>query len=478
MAQDTLAAKVRAKFPGVYDDLDDATLERNVRAKFPGVYDDLPTTDAAASKPVPAAERTWTDTLRDSVGGVRAGVATTVFGGGDLIRRATGMERIVDQPEVRAAMTPPDSTAGRVAMTAEQIGEFFLPTGVVGKAAKVAEVVKAGALTAAQTGGSPTATALSAGLTAVLPGGAPLQKASTALRASAVETMANSLRATKEWAKAEAERLAPEMLRRGVHGSIKTLRETSAKMAEKAGTNLAAAYTAAAAAGETVPGMIVRGNIQLASDALHTVAANGRRLAVPGNEAAIKQLEALEAFVGKLKPDIPVDQAAAIKSQFDDIVERAGLFGPKAMASAREKAQGWSFKQASDTFRRMLNTNPTIADLNAEASFWIGLRKVSEATKLRRVGQSGGLIPSIAAMSGAAVGASAGGPIGALVGTVTAHKLARVLQSPAWLNTVSAPMKDALATALASGSATRIAGAINRTIASLPAELRQSLGAQ
>src|SRR5687767_4998223 len=34
-----LAAKVRAKYPGVYDDLDDATLERQVLAKYPQYAD-------------------------------------------------------------------------------------------------------------------------------------------------------------------------------------------------------------------------------------------------------------------------------------------------------------------------------------------------------------------------------------------------------------------------------------------------------
>jgi hypothetical protein len=40
----TLAALVRAKYPGAYDDIDDATLEQSVKSKYPGVYDDIPTT--------------------------------------------------------------------------------------------------------------------------------------------------------------------------------------------------------------------------------------------------------------------------------------------------------------------------------------------------------------------------------------------------------------------------------------------------
>lgn len=44
MPGQTLAQIVKAKYPGVYDDLSDRQLEDKVRAKFPGVYDDLPQT--------------------------------------------------------------------------------------------------------------------------------------------------------------------------------------------------------------------------------------------------------------------------------------------------------------------------------------------------------------------------------------------------------------------------------------------------
>jgi hypothetical protein len=49
----TLAFKVRQKYPGAYDDLDDAALEAAVTAKHPGVYDDLPRS-TLPTKPVSA----------------------------------------------------------------------------------------------------------------------------------------------------------------------------------------------------------------------------------------------------------------------------------------------------------------------------------------------------------------------------------------------------------------------------------------
>jgi polyhydroxyalkanoate synthesis regulator phasin len=52
---DTLAQKVRAKYPGAYDDLSDADLESKVTAKYPGVYSDVPRSSAGPALPADAA---------------------------------------------------------------------------------------------------------------------------------------------------------------------------------------------------------------------------------------------------------------------------------------------------------------------------------------------------------------------------------------------------------------------------------------
>lgn len=44
MPEPTLAQRIKAKYPGQYDDLPDAELEAKVIAKYPGVYDDVPRT--------------------------------------------------------------------------------------------------------------------------------------------------------------------------------------------------------------------------------------------------------------------------------------------------------------------------------------------------------------------------------------------------------------------------------------------------
>lgn len=475
---------------------DSPPTEQELTEIFASVHQSAPATTAAPEQA--PAQKSASDALlegammgipADIQRGIVKGLGNTVYGLGKLVHDYTPIGRISDaiqpgafEPQNKPPELTPTNMPQKVGQTVEQIGEFFLPTGVAGKAAKAAEVAKAGALTMAQ-GGGPVAGGVSAGLTAVLPGGGAAKKAATSLEESAVQTMANSLRATKEWAKAESEKLAPEMLKRGIGGTFKQMRSQAQAMAAKVGANLGQAYKVAAEAGETVPGLVIQGNIQLASDALHVTAANGAKIALPGHEAAIAKLAELDQFVGKLGPDIPVDKAAAIKQAWDEIVSKAGLYGQNKMAPASEKAAAWSFREAANSFRDMLNTNPDIAALNKEAAFWIGLRDVLKATKLRKVGQTGGLLKAGGAATGMAVGGMTGDTysergMNAIVGGLAGQQFVKLVQSPYFMSKISAPLKQQLAEALASNSAGRIAGVTSRIVTALPAQVRAQFGAQ
>lgn len=145
----TLAQLVRAKYPGVYDSLSDADLEAKVKAKYPGVYDHLPTSQAAPSTP---SEDMGLGGPIDLVRGIGAGLASTVYHGGDLIRRGLGMNRIINDPIPQAAMTAPNSIAGQVGKLGEQVGEFFLPSGEVGAGMKALKTGSKFAKTAIRAG--------------------------------------------------------------------------------------------------------------------------------------------------------------------------------------------------------------------------------------------------------------------------------------------------------------------------------------
>lgn len=65
--------------------------------------------------------------VHEAVDGVRASVAQTVYGGGDLLRRAVGQERIIHQPDVQAAMTAPDTQTGRGAKLLTDAVQYAIP---------------------------------------------------------------------------------------------------------------------------------------------------------------------------------------------------------------------------------------------------------------------------------------------------------------------------------------------------------------
>ena len=469
---DTLAQRVRAKHPGAYDDLNDQQLEQAVVAKFPGVYDDMPKTTAAVPKV--SALGAIGEFAGDVAGGLRSSAARTVYGGGDLIRRGLGMERIVNEPDVKAAMTAPESGAGRAASVVGDVGQFFLPTpGTKFKAVK--EIAKSAGLTLAQTG-SPGAAAASGALTAI-PGGAIASKLSKGLKTGAQKSVAQALGATKENMKAEAMKLAPQLLERGVKGSREAMLTRARSMVSTLNAHVGKAVQAAADEGATVSGDAIRSALRLSDDALTVANANGARVAIPGTERALKQLRKLDAFTESLGPDIPFDKAQKIKVTMDHIVSKAGLYGNKATATATDSADAFAVREAAGAFRKLLaEGSPTLNVLNQELGFWKGLRNVLTETERRTQAQSGGLIASgmggAGAIAGAVTGDSASDRVqNAVLGGLAGRQLIRVLQSPAWRTRVSGPLKDKLADALATGRTGPVLSALGKISASMPGQL-------
>lgn len=205
--QETLAQRVRAKYPGAYDDLNDQQLEAAIDRKYPGVYVDILRSSQAqmpaaatagmlpsseVGKPRPKTRQELIEEAKsfvrkpmgeaygeptDVLKGVGAGAMSTIIHGGDLLRRVTGQERIIEDPGVQAMMTPPQTPAGKVGFYGEQAAEFAVPLSRVTKATKGASIVKrmgaeAGAsagVAGVQSGGDPGSMTAGAALGAAVP---------------------------------------------------------------------------------------------------------------------------------------------------------------------------------------------------------------------------------------------------------------------------------------------------------------------
>lgn len=106
--------------------------------------------------------------------GAGKGAASTVVHGGDLVRQLTGQRRIINDPNVRAWISP-TTPVERVGFGAEQMAEVAVPAARIGTAAKAANVGRFGVamreagtaagVTGLQTGGDPAAMLTAAGTT-------------------------------------------------------------------------------------------------------------------------------------------------------------------------------------------------------------------------------------------------------------------------------------------------------------------------
>lgn len=440
-----------------------------------------------APAPVPASSAT--DVAKDVAIGAAKGIGNTVFGLGKMVRDYTPIGYVSDAIlpgafDQRPPEITPSNTAQRVGFVGEQVGEFFLPTGAIGKvgaagkaAKSAAEVAKAAALTKAQTGDTGSAIA-SGAITAAIPGIGAARKFAGRLREGAEKTTAQALGATKEIHKATAAKIAPQMLERGVGGSRRQMLEQAEAALAKTGPQIAAAEQAAVAAGKTIPAAVVRGELQFAREGLMVPNASGVMVAVPGSERVIQRLQRMEDFVAALGDDIPFDKANAVKRAWDKIVAKGGLYGPKATATAADNADAWATREGASAFRRLLNdASPDLAKLNQEYAFWKGLKNVVSATVDRTQAQSGGLVSSIGGVTGAASGFASGDSMTdslqkAALGGIAGRQLIKLLQSPTWRTKVSAPLKYKLANALASGKADELQKTARHILESLPAQMR------
>jgi hypothetical protein len=349
--------------------------------------------------------KTWGQTVADVgrgavdlAAGLGAEAMKPIVYGGDLIRRATGQKRIINEPDVQGLMTPPPTAAGRAGSMIEPLLELFL--------APELKAPQAATATRAAVKGFPlwlraTTEAMKMGVQAKLHGedpnsamilgaaspvvGAGLRAIGRGMSDSAKALYERSLNPTRIITKAETDKVVPELMDKKYWASTfpRYVKQTEEQLT-KAAANLKAAWN------KVPPGTKV--DIQPVRDALLDEMKQYSAPVRPGVRTAItEQAQAarkkiLEQYQ-RLAPFgryVEAEDARTIRQMLDKAPAKKGEFVlSDAATTALEKAQA----RGGDALRNELNKIPQIANENAQYHFWKTVDHVVQATKDRKIGQ-------------------------------------------------------------------------------------------
>jgi hypothetical protein len=454
--------------------------------------------------PVPVTEtRGWGRTLGDVAIGALKGAGSTATNLGNIVAHvpvvgpaltATGnalggaVGRAVygeasapvtaDQATKAAReVTTATNTAQSIGKGAEQIAETLVPAGAVsaagkglGLAGRVGLEAATGASMSAAQGGNPLVGGVVGGALPAV--GAVAGAVVPALKESAAKQVVQALGPTKERFKAMAERITPEILKRGLRGSREALQSQAAEAASVAGDKIDDAIQQFGSRQVGTKPLVDA--LETAKSAFQTLGPNGAPIVF--EPRAVNQLSGLQKIVSGFGPDIRVDQLVAVRRAWDKVVDQAGGFAHRAQGAIgmplKDASEAATKREATTAIRKLLDTEvPELSVLNKEFSFWKSLDDVMTQTMKRTQPQGPGLLKTGAETVGQIVGGVVGsthGPAGAVGGAVALGKVSKmatmVFNSPRW-KLASAQAKDALADAIVSDDAGRIATALGRIAA-------------
>lgn len=461
--QQTLAQLIRAKYPNAYNDMDDATLEKNVLAKYPE-YSDVPRTETPESQAPNAAAQAHQQMQRAIP--IKAAADAASYPGAQPNLSpftAAGQKQAQIGENYNNYMKQSGETIGQAAGGMATAGVLpFLKGGgfaknalrFAGRAATSGAAMGGGTLAG---GGSPQEAAgaaeggaiaqpVSEGISAALPWMA------NSLKNTAVKQFGRALAPTTKINKAITQEIAPEMIQRGIHGSLEGIEKGAGKQIAELDPQLNSAYAQAQGAGK----------IAGAGDQVISDLENLKQSYMPeGNVAqpqAVHAIEGIQNIVKQYGSDVSPNSLRRLRQIFEDPVAKAGGYaGADLSTNYTLNAQ----QAAADSIRGILNKTPDIGALNKEISFWLDVQRVTSQSGLRRTGQEGGLLKVLAplgfggaaSMTGLHYGAQAGVEAGAA--TALTAMAAQAMRSPAW-RTASAVLKDRFATALAQGNVSEV----------------------
>lgn len=131
-----LGDTVKAKYPGAYDDIDSGQLGKLVAAKYPGVYDEF-ITPGQPEQQLPEGR----GGLAGFGIGIAKGAANTLNNLSGFGQKALKTITGIDAPTstLNPKVTTPTSTAQKIGFGTEQVVEFLIPGGEIGKGVSAVE---------------------------------------------------------------------------------------------------------------------------------------------------------------------------------------------------------------------------------------------------------------------------------------------------------------------------------------------------
>lgn len=527
-------AEIAAKYGGVPVQPDAAA----VAAKYGGVpVEPTYRTETKASEQpdwMQRAANATEDFAADLLTGFVKGGASTAVNLGELAQHTPLLGRVLIaanrklfglSPEqqhaafdaARAAVAP-TTTTQKVGKGLEQLAEVVAPGAAIERAgasavAKAAPLLQralpataarivpravvegaANAAMAKAQGGSAIAGGI---MGAALPAAGELaDAAASSLRTAASKQVMQALGPTKERFKAVAERLTPEILKRGLRGSRESLVAQAADALEQSGDAMDALLTTVGTQPVSVRPVVTA--LETAKDAFRTsktmsvsealskgyVTLKNGAVAQAGNvrplpngmvevlvelePRTIRQLNQLQKVIEDLGPVSSVDQLRAVRQTWDKVVAQAGGYAQRAPGAIgmplKDQSEAFVKREGANAIRKLLADEvPDLAAINKEYSFWKGLDEVVSQTLKRTEPQRQPIGRQIAEGVGAAAASSHG--LGSAFGIAKLAGFAnRAFTSPRW-RLMSAQYKHDLAEAIVSGEAGKVASLLGRVTA-------------
>lgn len=274
------------------------------------------------------------------------------------------------------------------------------------------------------------------------PLGKGVEKVAGALKGSAIKTFEEGLAPTTQKFKALASKVAPQAVDQGIVGTLGGIAKKAQRGVEEAGQ-------AIEDFGKLKGKISIQPILDTFEKAKESFTVAGKAVE-PEKLAVVNHFQDIVKSLGDAGGEVGKEDLRALKRIWDESV----YSGTKAIGKTLEEGTKIDIqKMGTDAVRNLLaSSEPDLAKINAKFNFYKNLSDIAEATKLRRVGQTGVIRKGI----GAAVGTAVGGAvskvpiIGELIGAKAGEYIASIGGSTLY-KSLNAAAKSKVAEALISG---------------------------